>query len=261
MIEPVNAEAGPGYLPLPTAVAQYVPPRLPEDETVRAAGAAWLERIEAALRAWAPGQPQVLDLTGTSPAEQKFLKEVLGSGEVSAVAFGEPDVQVEETIFTGLWRVRGQGLDYLEVADIPAVLRERSTAPALELPAAETVPETVNNAPHVLAEIASRSQKFRATGDTHNFNLDLVPLTDADLTWLVATLGEGPVVIVSAGYGSCRIRSTNAHAVWWVQFSNASDQLILNALDISEVPEVARAAADDIADSAKRVADLRNVAL
>jgi hydrogenase-1 operon protein HyaF len=78
-------------------------------------------------------------------------------------------------------------------------------------------------------------------------------MSDADLGWLVRTLGEGPVVIISAGYGACRIRSTNLTATWWVQFSNASNALILNALEVADVPAVACAAQDDIADSAKRV--------
>jgi hydrogenase-1 operon protein HyaF len=44
-----------------------------------------------------------------------------------------------------------------------------------------------------------------------------------------------------------------------VQFSNASNQLILNSLDIVEIPAMACAAPDDIADSAKRVRALRGV--
>lgn len=256
---PTNPEVGPDYLPLPSFVAQYSPPLLPDDEAERAAGEEWLQRIEAVLRTWTLGHPQVLDLTAATPAAQRFFKDVLGNGEVSALAFGTPDLQAEETIFAGLWRVRGEGVDYLEVGDIPEVLRRRAAAPALMLPDPETIPDDVINAPHVLAEIAARAQEFAATGRTHNLNLDLVPLSDADLGWLVKTLGEGPVVLVSSGYGACRIRSTQAGGVWWVQFSNASDQLILNTLDISALPEVACAAAADIADSAARVAEVRAV--
>ncbi|HUM08662.1 MAG TPA: hydrogenase expression/formation protein [Acidocella sp.] len=252
-------EEGPAYLPLPNSVTQYTPPLLPDDAELREAGDVWLDRIEQALAAYRPGAPQVLDLREASPAALRFLKEVLGSGEVSALAMGSPDVQVEETIFTGLWRVRGDGVDYLEVGDVPRILRERAAAGPMALPDPESISEGVINAPHILAEILARSAKFMDTGETHNFNLDLVPMSDADLGWLVRTLGEGNVVIISAGYGACRIRSTHLAAAWWVQFSNASNQLILNALDIAEIPAVACAAPDDIADSARRVRALRGV--
>jgi hydrogenase-1 operon protein HyaF len=250
----VTPDPGPAYLPMPSSVAQYTPPLLPDDPELRAAGEIWLERIAAALDSYKIGGPSVvLDLRGADSASLRFLKEVLGSGEVSALAMGVPDVQVEETIFTGLWRVRGEGVDYLEAASIPQVLRDRATAQRLPLPDPETLPEDVINAPHILTEILARSDDFVATGKTHTFNLDLVPMSDADLGWLVRTLGEGPVVIISAGYGACRIRSTNLTATWWVQFSNASNALILNALEVADVPAVACAAQDDIADSAKRV--------
>ncbi|MDD2704606.1 MAG: hydrogenase expression/formation protein [Acidocella sp.] len=247
-------EPGPEYLPMPSSVAQYTPPLLPDDPALRAAGEIWLARIAAALDAYTVGGPSVvLELRDASPDALRFLKEVLGSGEVSALAMGSPDVQVEETIFTGLWRVRGEGMDYLEAASIPQIVRDRAIAGRLELPDPETLPDDVVNAPHIFAEILARSDNFIATGETHTFNLDLVPMSDADLGWLVRMLGEGPVVIVSAGYGSCRIRSTHLAATWWVQFSNASNALILNALEVTDIPAVACAAQDDIADSAKRV--------
>lgn len=256
----MKPDESPAYLPLPSSVAQYTPPLLPDDEALCEAGEEWLDRIEDALRAYIPGAPtQKLDLTTASKAALAFLKDVLGAGEVSALAMGAPALQAEETIFAGLWRVRGEGIDYLEVAGVPDILRARARAGQLALPAPETIPETVINAPHILAEILARAEKFAATGETYNFNLDLVPMSDADLGWLVATLGEGPVVIISAGYGACRIRSTNLNAAWWVQFSNASNVLILNTLDIAAIPAVACAAPEDIADSAKRVRALRGV--
>jgi hydrogenase-1 operon protein HyaF len=255
----VTPEEGPAYLPLPGSVAQYVPPILPGDAALRAAGEIWLERIEQALAAYQPGANQTIDLRAASPAALRFLAEALGAGEVSALALGQPELQVEESVFAGLWRVRGEGVDYLEVGDVPHVLRQRAAAPLLALPDPETIPDDVINAPHVLAEILARSAHFLATGERHNFNLDLVPLTDADLGWLVRTLGEGDVIIISAGYGACRIRSTRLAATWWVQFSNAANQLILNTLDIAEIPAVACAAPEDIADSAKRVRAVRGV--
>src|SRR5271157_5852439 len=102
----VTPEEGPAYLPMPSSVAQYVPPLLPDDAELREA----------------------------TPVALRFLKEVLGSGEVSALVMGNPELQVEETIFAGLWRVRGDGVDYLEVGDVPEVLRQRAAAKPMALP-------------------------------------------------------------------------------------------------------------------------------
>ncbi|MGE4483195.1 hydrogenase expression/formation C-terminal domain-containing protein [Acidocella sp.] len=250
----LTPEPGPAYLSMPSTVAQYVPPLLPEDTALRSAGAQWLERMAAALESWRADAPgMVLDLRGASPEGLRFLKEVLGAGEVSALAMGNPDLQVEETVFAGLWRVRGEGVDYLEAADIPAILRRRAVAGQLALPDPADLPGDLVNAPHVFAEILARHDAFERSGAAHVFNFDLVPMSDADLGWLVRMLGEGPVVIVSSGYGACRVRSTGLNGAWWVQFSNASDILILNTLEICAVPAVACAAPEDIADSARRI--------
>ncbi|MDE8342211.1 MAG: hydrogenase expression/formation C-terminal domain-containing protein [Acidocella sp.] len=257
-------ENGPDYMPLPKSITVYIPPVLPDDPAIRAAGAGWLPRIAAALETYRIGGPGLsLDLSDVTLDERRFLDELLRPGEVSALAMGEPLLQVEETVFTGLWRIRGETeagrIDQLEVADIPTVLRTRAKAGPLPLPAPESIPDDVINAPHILAELISRSAEFEATGKTHMINLDLVPMSDTELSWLVSTLGEGPVVIISAGYGSCRIRSTNLAGTWWVQYSNASDALILNSLEIASIPAVACAAADDIADSADRLRSLGGV--
>jgi hydrogenase-1 operon protein HyaF len=241
---------------LPKSVATYTPPKLPDDPELRTAGTAWIDRLAAAMES---GTPQTFDLTALTAPERRFLDEFLRPGEVTALALGEPLLQAEETVFAGLWRIRSTepGTDYLEIADIPAILRTRAAAAPLPMPPPETIPPGLTNAPHILAELLARSAAFTANATPYMLNLGLVPLTDAELTWLVTTLGEGPVIIISAGYGACRIRSTNLAHTWWVQFSNASDALILNSLEVTEIPAVACAAPDDIADSAKRLRALR----
>jgi len=67
------------------------------------------------------------------------------------------------------------------------------------------------------------------------------------------------VVILSRGYGNCRITSTATRHVWWVQYFNSQEILILNTLEISEVPAVACAAQEDIDDSAQRLLEILEV--
>jgi hydrogenase-1 operon protein HyaF len=180
---------------------------------------------------------------------------------VSALVLGAPEWQIGETAYTGLWRLRardaatGRRLDRLEIGPIPAVVAARAAASwgLMELPAPEAIPPEMVNAPHVLAELRARSAAFRPGGAAHVINLGLLPLAEAELTWLVRTLGEGPAIVLSGGYGTCRIRSTRLAGTWWVQYYNAADALILNTLEIAAVPAVACAAQDDIAESASRV--------
>ncbi|MGC9270723.1 hydrogenase expression/formation C-terminal domain-containing protein [Acidiphilium sp.] len=253
---------GPDYLALPKDVTVFVPPDLTDDPLLRRIGPAWLGRIGDALAAYRDDEPaRGIDLAGLSAAERRFLDELLGHGEVSALVLGDPAIRIEETIFTGLWRVRCEAgadvpaCDRLEIGPIPAILTARAAAAAgmLDLPDAASLPELVVNAPHILAELIARSAAFAATGAGHMINLDLVPMANEDLAWLVGALGEGPVVVLSSGYGACRIRSTRLTATWWVQYFNASDALILNSLEIAAIPAVACAAADDIAESALRI--------
>jgi hydrogenase-1 operon protein HyaF len=93
-------------------------------------------------------------------------------------------------------------------------------------------------------------------GEPHIINLSLLPHTPEDLTWLDEALGEGAVTILSRGYGNCRITATGQAQVWKVQFYNSMDTLILDTYEVTEMPEVALAAAEDLADSATRIRDV-----
>ena len=69
-------------------------------------------------------------------------------------------------------------------------------------------------------------------------------------------LGTGPVSILSRGYGNCRITATALSNVWWVQYFNSDEKLILNTLEVTAVPAAALAAQEDIEDSAARLEEV-----
>ena len=87
----------------------------------------------------------------------------------------------------------------------------------------------------------------------HVINLSLLPVSDADLDTLYGWLGHREVSILSRGYGNCRITSTRLKNVWWVQYFNSMDVLILNSIEVGGMPEVALAAPEDFADSIQRL--------
>jgi len=43
--------------------------------------------------------------------------------------------------------------------------------------------------------------------------------------------------------------------VWWVQYFNSMDMLILNTIEVSDVPEVAHASKEDYEDSIERLGE------
>jgi hydrogenase-1 operon protein HyaF len=64
------------------------------------------------------------------------------------------------------------------------------------------------------------------------------------------------VAILSRGYGDCRITSTAVPHIWWVRYHNSMGTLILNTLEVTDVPQVACAAPEDLKDSASRLGEL-----
>jgi len=121
------------------------------------------------------------------------------------------------------------------------------------------IPESVYNAPPLLAEISDKLLEYQPGDEPHIINLSLLPHTEEDLLFLSDSLGIGPIIILSRGYGNCRISSTSTRNVWWVQYFNSQETLILNTLEISAVPDVACASFEDIADSALRLDEILSI--
>ncbi len=84
-------------------------------------------------------------------------------------------------------------------------------------------------------------------------NLSLLPATPDDLAWLDERLGRIGFSVLSRGFGNCRITATALPHVWWVQYFNNMEKLILNSIEIVDVPEVALAAAEDHAETIIRL--------
>lgn len=261
-------EPVPDYLPLPQGMHTFQSPSLPEPEETRHLTAArallgrLLDQLEHHLDSGGPTSP--LDLGHLDPANLALVHQALGEGEVSArVDLPEGRLRIQESVFAGVWRVRlldadGQPLaDRLEVGDVPAAVRAAGRlgrAGELTWPAP---PQGVVNAPALLAEIAEQaSQAGRSNDQPHVINLTLLPFSPDDAAHLDQALGRGRVTLLSRGYGNCRITATGVARVWWVQYFNAQDALILNTLEVTDLPEVARAAREDLEDSQERLAEV-----
>jgi hydrogenase-1 operon protein HyaF len=256
------------YMPMPGAEPLVTP--VPPDGAAPgdlAAAAAVVEQLLEAMERHRPGGPDAprFSLRAMAPRALRTLNDSLGQGEVSAVvagAGGGPAWRVQETAFAGVWRVRredGAGSvtdDILEAGEMPAVVKEAAARiPVAKLdPAA--LPAGLMNAPAILEEIRHHAQRRRNGQPAHVVNLTHLPLAPADHEALAAVLGEGPVSILSRGFGNCRISSTAARDVWRVRYHNSMSTMILDTIEIVDFPESARAAAEDYDDSRERLREL-----
>ncbi|GCL62537.1 hydrogenase expression/formation protein [Pseudaquabacterium pictum] len=277
----VAALVGPGsqaedetldYLPMPGGMATFQPPLLPEPEAAAPChqGRQVLHQALAALAAvQAEGGRRSVPLDGLPAADLRLVNQVLGEGEVSAVVQpaqpGGASVQVQESVFAGLWRVitSAGGVvlhDTLEVAAIPQALHEAALADAATAtpPPRWTgaLPPEVQNAPALLAEIDDQLPRCGPGQPAHVINLTLLPMSPADIGFLDHHLGTGRVLILSRGYGNCRISNTLRAHGWRVVYYNSQDVVILNTVELVDLPAVAQAAPEDIADSHARLAEV-----
>lgn len=223
-----------------------------------------LPRLADALQnqsAEAPGA--LFDITDYEADDRELLTQVLGAGEVSGVA-ALPDgvmAQIQEATMAGLWRVRftdaagSLSADYLEVAAIPEIVKRAAelTADRLTFGAA---PAGAMNVMPLLAEISDRMQAHRPGDPPHTINFSLLPVSEIDMEFLQQTLGNGPVQLISRGYGACKVTATGARNVWSVQFFNATNAIILDTLEIGDAPAAACAADQDFHNSAERLREI-----
>ena len=277
---PVISDLGPGahgeddgldYLRMPAGMETYRPPVLPEPEELaghRGASAA-LHEVLGATRAWLAGQPVApVELNSLNDDDRRLINQVMGEGEVSAqilVAPGDASrpgrVQVQESVFAGIWRVvhtadDGSVDDRIEVGPVPDVLKAAAREDGCQSPAPLPVPPGIMNAPAILTELADHRHQWRPGQAAAVVNLTLLPLSPEDIGFMDMQLGTGRVLILSRGYGNCRITNCCVPNTWRVVYFNSQDTVILNSVEVTDIPEVACAAREDLADSAERLAEV-----
>lgn len=231
--------------------------------------AALLARFEERWRRWrvqSPYGPRS-DVSRLPAPVLAMLDECLGQGEVSAMVRrpdpgAPPRLRVQETSFTGLWRV--QALDEaggciaqsLEVGIMPAAVCKAANTGLRRMPLAGPAPAGAMNAPALLNELDLRLRERRRGDPAHVMNLSLLPLSPEDRACLDSALGGGTVSILSRGFGNCRIDATALRGVWRVRHFNSMETPILDTIEIVDMPEAALAAPVDIDDSLARLPEL-----
>ena len=161
------------YLPIPREMNVFSSPGLTAELQLQGRARYWVNRIASCLEAFSAGKRvEAMDISRLTDEESRFLDEILLHGEVSALILGEPEWQIEETAYVGLWRMRARDhetntlLDRLVVGEIPKVIHARAASfcQPITMPHRDAVPMGIINAPHVLAELVARSKAFDETG-------------------------------------------------------------------------------------------------
>jgi len=247
------------FMPMPSGMRTYSPhlPDIDDPASVAPALATLNDIARACAICAQTGERAEFDLSDMGAQSRALLAETMGQGEVSMKLRGVPALMVQESVFAGIWVLAGAGVDKIEVAQVPGASMDRAFTPvrAAKLDAAEWKPGVVN-APALLAELVDKSGQFATNPELHVVNLTLLPHTEEDLTWLDEALGTGAVTILSRGYGNCRITATALPHVWRVQFFNSMDTLILDTFEVTNMPEVAIAATEDLTDSGERLIEV-----
>lgn len=193
-----------------------------------------------------------MSLNGLDPDALVELDRLLGEGEVRFAVDGE--VIAWETAFVGLWRGDSEGAPYLEAGMSPSRIDALRTG-SLKTPTPRLDEQGLMNAPAVMIELEAAVRAWQQRGDRGNLNLTQLPLTSVDQAWLETQLGRGSVAAVSLGFGRCEVLATAWPDVWWVRYFNDQGHLILNSLEITDLPVAAQADAADIAISRTRFGD------
>jgi hydrogenase-1 operon protein HyaF len=253
------------YMPLPSSMMTFALPVINEeaDPALMAAACRVVEQLRAKMEATPLGSSTipVIELQDMEPEVVRLLNQTMGEGEVSISVRGSSACRIQETVFAGVWRLHEFAADgrltrdaIMACAIPPMVTQWAQEDVSLDCAIPEKTPG-IMNALSVLTEIVGKAGTYKTGDAAHVVNLTLLPMSPEDMECLPLTLGVGAVTILSRGYGNCRITSTRLPNVWWVQYFNSMDTLILNTLEVSDVPEVALASTEDYEDSIERLGE------
>lgn len=215
--------------------------------------------VTALERCAATHEGTVLPVAGLSSEGLRFLDSTLGVGEVVVHVAGRHRYEAKESVLPGLWRVWTRdevGVErslHLEVGPVPHVAVAANRTGTRDEVSIGAPPEGAMNVIPVLAELRHKARSWRQGEPNHVFSFTLLPMTEADMVFLEAQLGHGPVRGESKGFSRCRVELTEVRGIWSVQHYNAMDKLILDTLEVGDVPSALVAGGHDFEDSAARL--------
>ena len=155
------------FMDMPSGMTIFAGTIVPEPEDVvgMEEGIALGHDIAIALKNYKAGDDSVVfELDKLNDTNKSFIDQLLGDGEVSATCGGEINVEIQESVLAGLWRVRYLDdnmhiiRDTMEVGYVPSLISEMTFHDAAEIldTTKLNIPEDVYNAAPLLAEISDK---------------------------------------------------------------------------------------------------------
>ncbi|GEM_PF-6906634 len=219
------------------------------------------------------------DLCALSLHSREFIDDIIGAGEIYATLQIEKGdikhIEIQESSIPGVWRIKHinhldkVGTDYLEVTTFPTAILSKCHAlnnkETLEEQLSHDQPidlmlqDAVNHNKHALLnELNYRGKNYNSSDETFVINLTASSMNDGELEELANQLGVGQVDLYSKAYGNCQISATSCVNTWWIKYFDAQENVMLETLEIVDIPTIASSSYRDIALSAMR---LKNILL
>jgi hypothetical protein len=98
----------------------------------------------------------------------------------------------------------------------------------------------------LLNEIATALETLKTTGQEQILYLTHPPLTEEDEDFLREALGSGRITIVSNDGNITAWRLTSIPCVWWGEYRDEIERVVLKAIEIAPIPHLATCPRDDI---------------
>jgi hydrogenase-1 operon protein HyaF len=108
----------------------------------------------------------------------------------------------------------------------------------------------------VLAEIAAALARLAETDEETLIDLKSLPLSPADLEHLADALGKGEVECALEVAGRSEVRETGFSGVWWVRHLGAGDEVAVEEIAVTRIPDILMSHPDDVARAARRLSAL-----
>jgi hydrogenase-1 operon protein HyaF len=253
------------YIDMPKDMWTYTAPQMPEPGSISGQAGAreamlWLK--DALAKYGRTSDASLADLTALDNDSREIVNQILSEGEVSINYNGEVKACTQESVLAGVWRTlyfdqdEQVAYDLLEVADVPHYVRAHEGQDRVIDIELQNAPKDVTNALPILVELESHRRQYTSGQPATVINLSMLPLDDADIVFLDEQLGHGSIDILSRSYGKCQVSATRVPNIWWVRYYNSMSTLILNTLEVVDVPQVACAAPEDLRDSALRLEEM-----
>ncbi len=194
---------------------------------------------------------------GLSEADRQAMAEYLGQGECSVTLAGLPSIAIRETLFTGIWLVRGErGSMTIDIGPLPSCVYgflQKFKSGAARVPAMPDASAIDSMAAATINEIITALEAFYEKGQEQDISFSHIPYPQQAQKEITDWLGNGGITFETTGTFSCAILPGRYYPAWYYRFYDRKGSIRNAGIEIAALPEVIVAPAEDIVESGRRI--------